>query len=63
MKKTYYKLTLLVTKVKMQTMICVSRIAGIEGTGAFNTNLIDDVTDEYLSRRRNNVWEEEDDDY
>lgn len=58
MKKTYIEPALLVTFVEPQRIVCTS-VYGVAGTGNMNTAVSNEATDEYLSRRTRNVWDEE----
>ena len=59
MKKTYITPAVNVTSIVMTSMICNS-LAGVSGTGSLKTDIdLQETTEEYLSRRRNNVWDDE----
>jgi hypothetical protein len=58
MKKKYIEPTLHITYVKPQSFICTS-VYGVSGTGDFDTDLSDEETDLYLTRRTN-VWDDVD---
>ena len=58
MKKTYIKPALLVTCVEPQGIVCTS-VLGVAGTGNMDTAVSHEETDEYLSRRTYDPWDEE----
>ena len=62
MKKTYIQPSLVITYVEPQRMICAS-ILGVAGTGKMEDAVSDEETNEYLTRRKRNEWEDEEEDW
>ncbi|MBR4898472.1 MAG: hypothetical protein IKZ48_06780 [Prevotella sp.] len=59
MKKRYIEPAVLITYVEPLRMTC-SSVLGVTGTGNMDTEVSDEETDEYLTRRNYNLWDEED---
>ena len=61
MKKAYISPVILIMRTVPSQMLC-SSVTGVSGTGNLNTDVDKSVgTDEYLSRRNQNVWDDEED--
>ena len=58
MKKQYTTPAIQVAEAASGSIICTS-LGGIEGTASMNTSVShQEETDEYLSRSRNNLWDD-----